>query len=74
MKTRYERYGQYGWRRLHLFIGSSTLIVLMLLLAACGSNGTSTGSRNATPTVTAVSTPSVNANPGSDKDPCKDPS
>lgn len=66
MKTRYERYGQYGWHRPHLFIGISTLMVLMLLLAACGSNGTSAGSGNATPT--------VNANPGSDKDPCKDPS
>src|SRR5713101_4269336 len=57
-----------------LFLGISTLIVLMLLLAACGSNSTSAGGRNATPTVTAVSTPSVNANPGSDKDSCKDPS
>jgi hypothetical protein len=57
-----------------LFLGISTLMVLMLLLAACGSNSTSAGSGNATPTVTAVSTPSVNANPGSDKDSCKDPS
>jgi hypothetical protein len=57
-----------------LFLGISTLIVLMLLLAACGSNGISAGSGNAPSTITAVSTPSVNANPGSDKDPCKNPS
>ena len=66
MKTQYERHGQYAWHRPHFFIGISTLMVLMLLLAACGSDGTSAGSGNATSTVT--------ANPGSDKDPCKDPS
>jgi hypothetical protein len=54
------------WQRNNWFIALSLLFLLALSLAACSNNGTSAGSGNATPTVT--------ANPGSDKDPCKDPS
>lgn len=63
---------QYGSHRSPLFIGISLLMFLMLLLTACGSNNTSTGSGNPAPVVT--STPSGNADHGTHKDPCKDPS
>jgi hypothetical protein len=71
------------WQRKNWFIALSLLCLLALSLAACSNNGsanrsskpTSTaGSGNVTPTVPAVSTPTVNANPGSAKDPCQDPS
>ncbi len=57
----------YGKHRPHLFIGISMLMLLVLLLTACGSS---------TPAVT--STPTSNANhstpTSTPKDPCKDPS
>src|SRR6266566_7004173 len=71
------------WQQKNWFIAVSLLCLLALSLAACGNTGsanrsskpTSTaGSGNVTPTVPAVSTPTVNANPGSAKDPCQDPS
>ena len=71
------------WQQKNWFIAVSLLCLLALSLAACGNNGsvngsnkpTSTaGSGSVTPTVPAVSTPTVNTNPGSAKDPCTDPS
>jgi hypothetical protein len=69
------------WQQKNWFIALSLLCLLALSLAACGStrsgNGSSkppstAGSGNVTRTVPAVSTPTVNANPGSAKDPCTD--
>src|SRR6266516_544285 len=71
------------WQRNNWFIALSLFILLALSLAACGNTGSGNGSSkptskagsgSATPTVPAVSTPTVNANPGSAKDPCQDPS
>jgi hypothetical protein len=71
------------WQQKNWFIAVSLLFLLALSLAACSSTSSSNGSSkppstagsgNATRTAPAVSPPTVNANPGSAKDACTDPS